>query len=72
MHLNAAHRMRKAEFRRVQGLPGEGLEAGLSGRGKPRYFGLEPGRIDGVAQHGMAQICHMDADLMSSPRLQPA
>ena len=69
-HLDGRHRMRETEHRRVQGLPGERCEAGLGFGGEPRCFALETRGIDGVAQHRMADMRHVGADLMGSARLQ--
>jgi len=72
VQLDARHRMRETEHRRVQGLPGETRDAGLGGGWEPRRFALEARGIDGVAKDRMAYMCHVDADLMGSSRLQPA
>src|ERR1700730_5426930 len=70
--LEAGHRMWETEHRRVQSLPGEGCEANLGGGREPHRFALETRRIDGIAQDRMTDMRQMDADLMGSPRLQPA
>ena len=41
-------------------------------RGKPRGLAFEPRRVKGIAQHGMTQMGHVDANLMGSTRLQTA
>ena len=64
--------MRETKLRRMQRLPGEGVEAGLRRRGKPRGLALESCRVKGIAQHGMTHMGHVDANLMGATRLQTA
>ena len=64
--------MRETKLRRVQGLPRKYVETGLRRFREPRGLALEPSRVKGIAQHGMTQMGHVDANLMGSSRLQPA
>ena len=64
MHEFARPRMDEAKFSRMKGLAAEIGQRGLSRRRQVLFLGLVAGAIGGIAEQRMAEMGHVDADLV--------
>ena len=71
-HRDVGGRMPEFKEPGVQGLPGEGADLGFQGLGQAVGLGADGLPGVRVADHGVADMGHVDADLVGAAGFQPA